>query len=127
SAVQGLPVKTEALLVEGATAGVKLALVAGEPPIEVEEAVVRTTRSDGVGFQFVRLRPEEERRLRRVVVRLFARGRDATVPPRPTLPREGRLRMLWSADVQLVVLVITMIVLSWLWLSPWFVRCVYGV
>src|SRR5438093_1030966 len=73
------------------------------------------------------LRPEEERRLRRVVVGLFARGRDATVPPRPTLPREGRLRMLWSADVQLVVLVITVIVLSWLWLSPWFVRCVYGV
>src|SRR5439155_371704 len=64
---------------------------------------------------------------RRYVVGLFARGRDATVPPRPTLPREGRLRMLWSADVQLVVLVITVIVLSWLWLSPWFVRCVYGV
>src|SRR5206468_2417420 len=44
-----------------------------------------------------------------------------------TVKTEARLRMLWSADVQLVVLVITVIVLSWLWLSPWFVRCVYGV
>src|SRR5207245_10565545 len=109
SSCAGLTVTTEARLGEGATASVKLDLVAGEPPIEVEEAVVRTMRSDGVGFQFVRLRPEEERRLRRVVVGLFARGRDATVPPRPTLPREGRLRMLWSADVQLVVLVITVL------------------
>src|SRR5712692_6717753 len=125
--LQGFTVKTAARLVEGATVSVKLDLVAGEPPIEVKEAVVRTMRSDGMGFQFVRLRPEEERRLRRVVVGLFARGRDATVPPGPTLPREGRLRMLWSADVQLVVLVITLIVLAWLLLSRWVVRCVYGV
>ena len=124
---QGFTVKTAARLVEGATVSVKLDLVAGEPPIEVEEAVVRTMRSDGMGFQFVRLQPEEERRLRRVVVGLFARGRDATVPPGPTLQREGRLRMLWSADVWLVVLVVTLIVLAWLWLSPWVVRCVYGV
>lgn len=125
--LEGLTVKTAARLVEGATVSATLDLVAGEPPIEVKEAVVRSMRPDGMGFQFVRLHPEEEQRLRRVVVGLFAREHDATVPPAPALRHEGRLRMLWSADVQLVVLVVSVIVLAWLWLSPWFARCVYGV
>src|SRR5207244_841076 len=44
-----------------------------------------------------------------------------------TVKTEARLGEGPHAGAQPVVLVITVIVLSWLWLSPWFVRCVYGV
>jgi hypothetical protein len=125
--LEGFTAKTAARLVEGATVSATLDLVAGERPIEVEEAVVKAVRSDGIGFRFVRLRYEERRRLRGVVVGLFAREHDATVPPGPALPREGRLRMLGSADFWLVTLVVALIALAFLRLFPWFARCVYGV
>ena len=107
--------------------GGTLDLVAGERPIEVEEAVVKAVRADGIGFQFVRLSYEERRRLRSVVVGLFAREHDAAVPPGPAVMREGRLRMLGSADFWLATLAVVLIAVAWLRLFPWFARCVYGV
>jgi hypothetical protein len=124
--LEGFTAKTAARLVEGATVGATLDLVPGERPIEVEEAVVKAVRADGIGFQFVRLGDEERRRLRRVVVDRFAHEHDATVPPGPDRPREGRLRILGSIDFWLVTLVIALIAVAWLRLFPWFARCVYG-
>src|SRR3989475_10801320 len=45
--LQGFTVKTEARLVEGATPSGKPDLVAGEPPIDAEEAVVRAMAPAG--------------------------------------------------------------------------------
>jgi hypothetical protein len=125
--LEGFTAKTAARLEVGATVGVTLDLVTGERPIEVDAAVVKSVRSDGIGLEFVRLRPEEQHRLRRAVVDLFARVHDATVPPGPALSREGKLRVLASADFWLVALVVALLALAWLRLFPWFARCVYGV
>ena len=125
--LEGFTAKTAARLAEGDTVGATLDLVAGERPIEVEEAVVKAVRADGIGFQFVRLSYEERRRLRSVVVGLFAREHDAAVPPGPAVMREGRLRMLGSADFWLATLAVVLIAVAWLRLFPWFARCVYGV
>ena len=39
----------------------------GEPPIQVEGAVVRSAVGMSMGLEFIRIRPEEEGRLRRVI------------------------------------------------------------
>src|SRR2546425_6124434 len=64
---QGFTVKTAARLVEGATVSVKLDLVAGEPPIEVEEAVVRrseehTSELQSLAYLVCRLLLEKKKR-----------------------------------------------------------------
>jgi len=125
--VEGFTAKTAARLDVGATVSVTLDLVTGEPPIEVEEAVVRSAHDDALGVQFVRLHPEELRRLRRVVVGLFPSAHDATVPTAPALPDERKLRILYSVDFWLVALAVVLVALAWLRLFPWFGRCVYGI
>src|SRR5438128_2674571 len=103
----------------GASVSVTLDLVAGEPPIEVQEAVVQSTRDDAIGVQFVRLQPGERRRLQRVVVDLYPRSHDATVPPAPDLPDERKLRILYSVDFWLVALAVVLVLVAWLRLFPW--------
>jgi hypothetical protein len=111
----------------GTAVRVSLGLVAGEAPIEVQEAVVRSVRDDAIGVQFVRFQPEERRRLRRVVADLFPRAHDATVPSAPDPPDERKLRMLYSVNFWLVALAVVLVALAWLRLFPWLGSCVPGV
>src|SRR3989441_13359917 len=117
--LDGFTAKTAARLGVGASVSVTLDLVAGEPPIEVQEAVVQSTRDDAIGVQFVRLQPGERRRLQRVVVDLYPRSHDATVPPAPDLPDERKLRILYSVDFWLVALAVVLVLVAWLRLFPW--------
>src|SRR5438046_814231 len=117
--LDGFTAKTAARLGVGTSVSVTLDLVAGEPPIEVQEAVVQSTRDDAIGVQFVRLQPEERRRLQRVVVDLYPRSHDATVPPAPDLPDERKLRILYSVDFWLVALAVVLVLVAWLRLFPW--------
>src|SRR2546426_7590686 len=117
--LDGFTAKTAARLGVGASVSVTLDLVAGEPPIEVEEAVAQSTRDDAIGVQFVRLQPGERRRLQRVVVDLYPRSHDATVPPAPDLPDERKLRILYSVDFWLVALAVVLVLVAWLRLFPW--------
>src|SRR2546430_16780904 len=78
--LEGFTAKTAARLDVGATVSVTLDLVTGEPPIEEEEAVVKSARADAVRVQFVRLHPEELRRPRRIVYGLFTGAHHCTVP-----------------------------------------------
>jgi len=117
--LDGFTAKTAARLGVGTSVSVTLDLVAGEPPIEVQEAVVQSTRDDSIGVQFVRLQPGERRRLQRVVVDLYPRSHDATVPPAPDLPDERKLRILYSVDFWLVALAVVLVLVAWLRLFPW--------
>jgi len=125
--LEGFTAKTAARLGVGARVSAALDLVAGQPPIEVEEAVVQSSRDDAIGVQFVRLQPEERRRLQRVVVDLYPRSHDATVPPAPDLPDERKLRILYSVDFWLVALAVVLVLVAWLRLFPWSGPCVYGI
>ena len=68
--------RIESSLPESQGARLRIGFVADarEPPIEVEAAVVRNAVGDGMGLEFLKIRPEEEDRLCRVVkTRLLAR------------------------------------------------------
>jgi hypothetical protein len=65
----GVPLQT------GALVQLELSQEAGEKPILVESAVVRSVRNKFVGLQFLRLQPEDELRLSQFVHSLWATSR----------------------------------------------------
>src|SRR2546422_144823 len=79
----------------------------------------RRFRALAWGKRYVRLQPGERRRLQRVVVDLYPRSHDATVPPAPDLPDERKLRILYSVDFWLVALAVVLVLVAWLRLFPW--------
>jgi len=61
----GCAVRSDARLQPGSFVELRIDLPDPEPPVEVEVAVVRWSRGDEFGLDFISLRPEECRRLSR--------------------------------------------------------------
>ncbi len=72
--IRGCKIESHLPAPQGACLHVEFVTADGEPPIEVEGAVVRSALGNSMSLEFLKIRPEEERRLRRVIEnRLFAR------------------------------------------------------
>ena len=72
--IRGCKIETSLPASQGACLRLGFVTAEGEPPIEVEGAVVRSAVGNSMSLEFLKIRPEEERRLRRVIEgRLFAR------------------------------------------------------
>ncbi len=72
--IRGCKIQSSLPASQGARLRIGFVTDAREPPIEVEAAVVRNAVGDCMGLEFLKIRPEEEDRLRRVIeARLLAR------------------------------------------------------
>lgn len=69
--VGGCTLETDAALPPGSILRLMLTPSAGEPPIAVDAALIRSVRAKSVGLEFLRFQPEEKERLQRFVVQLL--------------------------------------------------------
>ncbi len=71
--IRGCKIESSLPAPQGARLHVEFVTADREPPIQVEGAVVRSAVGDCMGLEFLKIRPEEEDRLRRVIeARLLA-------------------------------------------------------
>lgn len=124
--LQGCTARTSPPLAIGGTVQLELQLLPGERPIVVEAALVRSARGDTAGFHFVRVSPEEQLRIRRVLDGLYRARHAEAVPPAPPI-QDRRLQFLRSADFWLAALLLLLAALALAVLLPTFSRCVWGV
>jgi len=69
--IRGCAIKSTVPLHKGNLLCLKIRLTDQEPPIEIAQATVRTVTGRRVGLEFVKIRPEEETRLRKLLLTLL--------------------------------------------------------
>ncbi len=74
--INGCSVLTDVVLADGAGLELSFEAAPGTRPILVEAAVVHARRRGGAGLLFARIVPEEQERLRRLVIDLMVRQRN---------------------------------------------------
>ncbi len=65
--IRGCKIESHPPEPEGACLRLEFVAAEGEPPIQVEGAVVRSAVGDCMGLEFLKIRPEEQDRLRLVI------------------------------------------------------------
>lgn len=80
--IRGCAIKSTAWRHKGNLLCLKIRLTDQEPPIEIDQATVRTVTGRRIGLEFVKIRAEEEIRLRKLLLTLMQdrkikKGRDA--------------------------------------------------
>ena len=65
--IRGCQIESSHPAPRGACLRLAFVAVEGEPPIQVEAAVVRSTVGGRMGLEFLDMRPEHENRLRRLI------------------------------------------------------------
>jgi len=77
--IHGCAIKSNQPLHKGNLLCLKIRLTDQEPPIEIDAATVRTVTGQKIGLEFIKIRTEEETRLREVLVSLMhSRGGGGT-------------------------------------------------
>jgi hypothetical protein len=69
--IRGCAIRSDVPLHKGNLLCLQIRLTDQEPPIEIDIATVRTVTGRRFGLEFVRIRPEEETRLRRLLMTLM--------------------------------------------------------
>jgi hypothetical protein len=69
--IRGCAIGSDVPLHKGNLVCLQIRLTDQEPPIEIDIATVRTVTGRKFGLEFVRIRPEEETRLRRLLMTLM--------------------------------------------------------
>ncbi|HZC80504.1 MAG TPA: PilZ domain-containing protein, partial [Nitrospiraceae bacterium] len=69
--IRGCAIKSTVPLHKGKLLRLKIQMTVQEPPIEIDVATVRTVTGRRVGLEFVKIRQEEEARLRRLLMTLM--------------------------------------------------------